>query len=214
MTAPNVSPATICFCTANKKSNAGTIDTKATAAMVPQLVPVVVTNSDKPVGIVLAWTLVRVEANKYSFHANKKLRRDVTAMPGAARGIISFLKIVNKFAPSTTIASSSSFGIPSMIPFKSHIAKGRLKTQYSKINPIFVSKGGQYRRLKTVENNKNKGNKKAAGGAILLVMVQKKILSEPGNLNLDRAYVAIRANTVTKAAFEVATIMEFKRYSP
>ena len=65
--------------------------------------------------------------------------------------------------------------------------------------------------LKTVVNNKNKGNKKAAGGAILLVMVQKKILSEPGNLNLDKAYVAIKANIVTKAAFEVATIIEFKR---
>ena len=41
--------------------------------------------------------------------------------------------------------------------------------------------------LNTVENSKNSGNKKAAGGAILLVIVQKNILSDPGNLNLERA---------------------------
>ena len=38
----------------NKKIKAGIIDTKATAAIVPQFVPVVVTNSESPVGIVLA----------------------------------------------------------------------------------------------------------------------------------------------------------------
>ena len=81
MTAPNVNPATIYLCTKNKKIKAGIIDTNATAAIVPQFVPVVVTNSERPVGIVLAYTLVRVEANKYSFHANKKLRSDVTAIP-------------------------------------------------------------------------------------------------------------------------------------
>ena len=57
-------------------------------------------------------------------------------MPGAANGIISFLNIVNRLAPSTIIASSNSLGIPSIIPFKSHIAKGKLKTQYNKISPI------------------------------------------------------------------------------
>ena len=91
------------------------METKATAAIVPQLVPVVVTNSDNPVGIVLAYTLVKVEANKYSFHANRKLNKDVTAIPGAARGMINFQNIVNIFAPSTIIASSNSFGIPSII---------------------------------------------------------------------------------------------------
>ena len=130
----------MCLCTKNKNNKAGSIETKATAAIVPQFVPVVVTNSDSPVGIVLAYTLVSVEANKYSFHANKKLNREVTAIPGAAKGMINFLKIVNKFAPSTIIASSNSLGIPSMMPFRSQIAKGRLKTQYNKIKPILVSK--------------------------------------------------------------------------
>ena len=187
------------------------METKATAAIVPQLVPVVVTNSDNPVGIVLAYTLVKVEASKYSFHANRKLNKDVTAIPGAARGMINFQNIVNIFAPSTIIASSNSFGIPSIIPFKSQMAKGRLKTQYNKINPILVSNKVKSPNLKTVENNKNNGNINAAGGAILFVIVQKKILSEPGNLNLDNAYVAINANVVTSNAFDVATMIELIR---
>ena len=108
-------------------------------------------------------------------------------MPGAANGIISFLNIVNRLAPSTIIASSNSLGMPSIIPFKSHIAKGKLKTQYIKISQIFVSNKVKSPNLNTVENSKNSGNKKAAGGAILLVIVQKNILSDPGNLNLDRA---------------------------
>ena len=91
------------------------------------------------------------------------------------------------------------------------MAKGKLKTQYNKISPIFVSNKVKSPKLKTVENNKNKGNKKAAGGAMRLVMVQKNILSDPANLNLERAQVAIKARTVTKAAFEVATIIELKR---
>ena len=177
----------MCLCTKNKNNKAGSIETKATAAIVPQFVPVVVTNSDNPVGIVLAYTLVSVEANKYSFHANKKLNSEVTAIPGAAKGMINFLKIVNKFAPSTIIASSNSLGIPSMIPFRSQIAKGRLKTQYNKIKPILVSNKVASPNLKTVENNKNKGSRNAAGGAILFVIVQKNMLSDPGSLNLERA---------------------------
>ena len=74
-----------------------------------------------------------------------------------------------------------------MIPFKSHMAKGRLNTQYNKIKPIFVSNRVKSPNLNTVENNKNKGNINAAGGAILFVIVQKNILSDPGNLNLERA---------------------------
>ena len=91
------------------------------------------------------------------------------------------------------------------------MAKGKLKTQYSRINPIFVSNRVKSPNLNTVENNKNKGSINAAGGAILFVMVQKNILSEPGNLYLDKAYVAINAKIVTSTAFDVATIMELKR---
>ena len=91
------------------------------------------------------------------------------------------------------------------------MAKGKLKTQYNRINPIFVSNRVKSPNLNTVENNKNKGSINAAGGAILFVMVQKNILSEPGSLYLDKAYVAINASIVTNAAFEVATIMELKR---
>ena len=40
------------------------------------------------------------------------------------------------------------------------MAKGKLKTQYNKISPIFVSNKVKSPNLKTVENNKNKGNKK------------------------------------------------------
>ena len=58
---------------------------------------------------------------------------------------------------------------------------------WNNINPIFVSNRVKSPNLKTVENNKNKGNINAAGGAILFVIVQKNILSDPGNLNLDRA---------------------------
>ena len=67
------------------------------------------------------------------------------------------------------------------------MAKGRLNTQYNKIKPIFVSNRVKSPNLNTVENNKNKGNINAAGGAILFVIVQKNILSDPGNLNLERA---------------------------
>ena len=91
------------------------------------------------------------------------------------------------------------------------MAKGRLKTQYNKINPIFVSNKVKSPNLKTVENNKNNGNINAAGGAILFVIVQKNILSEPGSVNRDNAYVAINANVVTSNAFDVATIIELIR---
>ena len=49
------------------------------------------------------------------------------------------------------------------------MAKGRLKTQYNRINPIFVSNKVKSPNLKTVENNKNKGNKK------FIVSMEKKI---------------------------------------
>ena len=51
--------------------------------------------------------------------------------------------MVNKLAPSTTIASSNSCGIPSIIPFNNQIAKGKLKTQYNSVDITvgnFVSK--------------------------------------------------------------------------
>ena len=64
------------------------MDTIPTAAMEPQLVPVVVTNSASPVGMVRAYTLVSVAANKYSFHAKIQLNNAVIAIPGAACGIM------------------------------------------------------------------------------------------------------------------------------
>ena len=83
-TAPKVKPVMMYFCTKTRKISAGNMDTTATAAIVPHSVPVVVTNSDRPVGIVLAYTLDKVAASKYSFHANKKLNKAVTAIPGEA----------------------------------------------------------------------------------------------------------------------------------
>ena len=71
------------------------MDTNPTAAIAPQFVPVVVTNSASPVGIVRAYTLVKVAANKYSFHAKIQLNNAVIAIPGAAWGIM-ILKMIVK----------------------------------------------------------------------------------------------------------------------
>ena len=109
--------------------SAGRRDTTEIAAISPQLVPVTVTNSASPVVTVRALTLVSVAAKRYSFHANTQLRTAVIAMPGAARGTITFRNTVAMLAPSTYAASSSSVGMPSMIPFRSQMAKGRLNTQ-------------------------------------------------------------------------------------
>src|SRR5262245_49099551 len=57
-TAPNVSPATIWCCTSPRNRRAGSSVSVAVAAICPQLVPVTVTNSARPVVIVLACTLV------------------------------------------------------------------------------------------------------------------------------------------------------------
>jgi hypothetical protein len=46
-----------------------------------------------------------------------------------------------------------------------------------------------------------------------LVIVQKKILSDAAKLKRERAYVAIRARVVISTAFDVAIIIELKRYS-
>ena len=51
------------------------------------------------------------------------------AMPGAANGTITRVSTVNVLAPSTNAASSSSIGMPSMMPFISQIANGKLNTQ-------------------------------------------------------------------------------------
>jgi hypothetical protein len=52
------------------------------------------------------------------------------------------------------------------------------------------------------------GKINAAGGAILFVIVQKKMLSEPFNFHRVSAYVANNANIVTNAALVEATISE------
>ena len=66
---------------------------------------------------------------------------------------------------------------------------------------------------KTIEKSRKRGNRKAAGGAILFVIVQKKIFSEAASFQRDKAYVAIIARTVTKIALQDATIIEFHKYS-
>ena len=101
----------------------------AVAASWPQLVPVTVTNSARPVVMVRACTLVSVAANRYSFQAKTQVRIAVTASPGRASGMMTLVSTVQVLAPSTMAASSSSFGIPSMVVRSVQMAKGRLKTQ-------------------------------------------------------------------------------------
>jgi multiple sugar transport system substrate-binding protein len=62
-----------------------------------------------------------------------------TTVQGHTGHPASTYEFLESIAPSTTIASSNSFGIPSIIPFNNQIAKGKLKIQYKRINPIFVS---------------------------------------------------------------------------
>ena len=103
--------------------------TVATAAISPQLVPVTETKAASPVVMVRALTLVRLAANKYSFQAKIQLKMKVIASPGATKGATTRVSTVQRLAPSTKAASSSSIGTPSMIPFINQTAKGRLKTQ-------------------------------------------------------------------------------------
>ena len=79
--------------------------------------------------MVRAWTLVSVAANRYSFQANTQLRIAVTARPGRASGTMTLVRIWKVLQPSSIAASSSSLGMPSIMPLSSQIANGRLNTQ-------------------------------------------------------------------------------------
>ncbi len=79
--------------------------------------------------MVRACTLVSVAANRYSFQANTQVRIAVTASPGRASGRMTLVSTCQVLAPSTKAASSSSLGMPSMMPRSVQIAKGRLNTQ-------------------------------------------------------------------------------------
>ena len=66
--------------------------------------------------MVRAWALVSVAANRYSFQANTQHRIAVTARPGRAKGTITLVRIWKVLQPSSIAASSSSLGMPSIIP--------------------------------------------------------------------------------------------------
>ena len=155
--------------------------------MMPHSVPVVVTYSDRPVVSVRALKLVRVAASKYSFQAKTQVKINVTAKPGRQRGNTISVITFQEEAPSTKAASSNSFGMPSTVGLRVQIAKGRLKVQYTKIIPMRVSNNRHSPTVYTCVINKKSGNKKTAGGAMRLVIVQKKIDSFPLMLKRDNA---------------------------
>ena len=79
--------------------------------------------------MVRALKLVSVAASRNSFQAKTQIRMKVTARPGRASGQTTSRITCQVEAPSTVAASSSSFGMPSMVGRSVQIAKGRLKVQ-------------------------------------------------------------------------------------
>jgi hypothetical protein len=114
LTAPAVRPATIRFWNSRTRMISG-IEIATDAA---DCVPSGTSNSDDPVnceiatGAVRAATeLVSVVASRNSFHAAMNVRMAVVARPGAASGTTTLRNASKCVAPSTSAASSRSFGI-------------------------------------------------------------------------------------------------------
>jgi len=103
----------------------------------------------------------------------------------------------------------------SMVPFNNHIANGKLKTQYARIKPRWVSKRRDLPfTLINLVYSKYNGSIKAAGGAIRLVIAQKKKFCDPFTRNLDKAYVANNARNITNTVLPVEMMREFIKKLP
>jgi hypothetical protein len=129
VTAPNVRPAMMYFCSITTVINVGSSATMETAAILPYLIPTVVTNCRSPTVIVLDLSAVSTDAKRYSFQLKIKTSIEAAAIEGAATGKMMCLKSCDIPTPSTRAASSIALGIPSIPDFTSQIARGRLNKE-------------------------------------------------------------------------------------
>jgi hypothetical protein len=137
-TAPNVSPLIKYFCTIIEKMRTGKIITTEAAVICPHSNPLSVRNPVIATGSVSVCILVRIIANKNSFHEKIIQKIDVAMIPGRDRGK-TILKIAPKYEqPSIKAASSISVGIASKKFFKIKIESGKLNVKYAIIKPIRV----------------------------------------------------------------------------
>ena len=95
-----------------------------------QMISNCVTRPWTPTGKVCALGVaVKISANRNSLHAKVKMMMPAAMIPGAASGISTRQKAIQRVAPSTSAASSSSSGISVRNPFSIQMANGRLNSE-------------------------------------------------------------------------------------
>ena len=114
LTAPAVSPATIRFLKITTSTISGTVIVTVAAL----IVPIGIWNCELPVKNAIAADtgrrddeLVNVIESRNSFQAKMNASRPAVTSPGAASGTTTLRNAWNRVAPSTSAASSSSFGV-------------------------------------------------------------------------------------------------------
>src|ERR1700730_1724752 len=127
---PKVSPATMYLRAITIRKSGTDMAMTPEAAMSFQMISNWVTSPWTPTGKVCEFGVaVRISAKRNSLHANVKTMVAAAIRPGAASGSSTRGNEVQRFAPSTRAASSSSIGISARKPLSIQMANGRLNNE-------------------------------------------------------------------------------------
>src|SRR5206468_11916195 len=127
LTAPAVKPKAIFRCTRMKKMMTGIAVNVAPAISAPQSVCLLEPRKydSHTVTVCFDWSFNSTRAKMYSFQHVMNAKTDVATRPGAISGSRIFTNAPGRLLPSTSAASSSSRGMPTMKPRSIQIENGR-----------------------------------------------------------------------------------------